>query len=74
MNAGALILWTIYERPRDFPEGYVLRSWRTTGEWQVPGEASYFGDLEAARAAVPAGLFRLPRQDDDDPAVLETWL
>jgi hypothetical protein len=74
MSGGRLVIWTIYERPLDFPNGYVLRPWFNVGPGPVGGGASFFDDLEAARAAVPAGLFRLPRQDDDDPAVLESWL
>lgn len=70
--------WVIYERPLDFPGGYVLRRWTI-----VPNDngfrpdrlAQYFPTLKSARMAVPEGLFRIPRHPtEDDAAVLETWL
>ncbi len=72
-----LSMWTIYERPRDHPDGYVARKWDI-----VPGTSEpvptmiAFGapTLEAVRSLLPAGLTRLPRSGGDDPAIVETWL
>ena len=74
-----LTLWTIYERPLDYPDGYVLRPWRvmagSRGE-TAAGDAQYAPTLEAARALLPAGLALtpLPRVENDDPCIVETWV
>lgn len=76
--AEAIVLtqYTIYERPRDYPDGYVVRAWHIVrghtepvadpGAWHVP-------TLEQARAVIPPGLFRLGRQPGDDENILEVW-
>lgn len=70
-----LSMWTIYEHPSDYPQGYVTRKWIITGDGEGhPGAARYRPDLEAARAAVPADLHRIDRSPDDDPTVVETWI
>jgi hypothetical protein len=30
--------------------------------------------LDGVRAALPPGLIRFPRQDGDDPCIVETWI
>lgn len=69
-----LTIWTIYDRPADFPEGFVVRPWTVTRGGVVPGGAYVAPSLEDARAAVPAGLFRMDRAPDDDARIVETWL
>ena len=70
-----LYQYTIYDHPRDYPEGFVVRQWRiASGEGgPTPEEAWTAPSLEAARALVPAGLFCLPRVAEDDPVIVETW-
>lgn len=68
-------LWTIYERPLDYPEGYVLREWMILrGANLAPGPATRHATLAQARDAMPPGLFRLPRKETDGPHILETWI
>lgn len=66
-------MWTVYDRPRDFVDGYVVRLW-----WGLVPEPTMktFSTLTEARAHVAneGGCFRIPREAADDPAVLETWL
>jgi hypothetical protein len=71
-----LQLWTIYERPRDYPEGYVVRATQvmTGGACVMAKEASYFPTLVAARRSLPLGLAHTARHPDDDPAIREVWL
>jgi len=71
---GELIVWTIYEAPDDFPDGFVTRPWTTTADGPVPGMAHLSATLDAAREAVPPGLFRLDRSPEDDPKIVESWL
>jgi hypothetical protein len=76
-HAVGLTMWTIYKNPRDYPGRWVLRAWDMVGDHPDPiprARQSLFDSLAAARAEVPPGLTCLPRQDDDDPAVFETWL
>jgi hypothetical protein len=73
MTPGTLIQFTIYERPRDYPEGYVVRCWEITAGEMIPGEAWGAPTLEAARELVPEGLFCIPRDPDDDAVIVETW-
>jgi hypothetical protein len=68
------VVWTIYQAPKDFPDGFVTRPWTITGRGPEPGMAQLSMTLEQARQNVPQGLYRMDRQPGDDPAVLETWI
>lgn len=72
----SLPMWTIYERPLDYPAGYVVRRWHVLPEGQMQADlaAQYAGTLEEARATIPPGLVRLGRAPADDPSILEVWL
>jgi hypothetical protein len=75
MNNDALTLWTVYERPKDFPESYVARMWEVTALGPQATQTLVEGDLEFVRAAMRAmGLVKLLRADGDDPVILETWM
>lgn len=69
-----LAMFTIYERPLDFPDRYVVRRWFACAPEPVPDVVPRLAaSLEHARELVPPGLYRQPRQDGDDPFILETW-
>lgn len=68
-----LILYTIYERPKDFPDKFVVRAWEI-GRAPCPGKATAFNTLEEARSAVPRGLYCLHRHPTDEPAIVESWI
>jgi hypothetical protein len=76
MGDGGLTTWVIYDHPADFPEHFVVRPWTVAGGGRLePGSARLCGTLEQARAAlVNLGLYRMDRQPDDDPTVVEVWL
>jgi hypothetical protein len=70
-----LPMFTIYERPRDYPEGYVVRrSFVNAGMVWLDRVAQYAPALEAARGLIPPGLHRIPRYENDDPCIVEVWL
>jgi hypothetical protein len=77
-----LPMWTIYKRPRDFPESFVVRrSVLFCGNHPQAGEVvadeqptAVASTLEDVRARLPAGLHCLPRYAEDDPCILEVWL
>ena len=74
----ALSMWTVYQRPKDFPESFVARRWEIgQGTATATDEALIAPTLEAVRDALmnmnPQGLFCMPRQINDDPCIVETW-
>ena len=71
--SGGLQQWVVYGHPRDYREGYVVRQWEVGPARVTPGQAQTAPTLEAARELVPAGLVRVPRAPDDDPAIVEVW-
>lgn len=73
-----LEIFTVYWRPLDYPEHCVVRR-----SWIRPGETDRVNDpvlwaqaatIEEAREAIPEGLFCIPRQEDDDPVIVECWI
>lgn len=69
----------IYERPKDYPQGYVARIWYVVKGLGEPIAGRVLGagpDLAALRelAVERRGLTRIPRDPKDDPAVLEVWI
>jgi hypothetical protein len=69
-----LRMWTIYERPMEHPEHFVVRKWRVTKDGPWPSShVQLASTLDDARAVVPAGLVCLARSGSDDPTVVETW-
>lgn len=73
-----LTMFTIYERPRDYPAGYVIRVGFVSGDGYYLQPEPYAVDLPTlatARAALPdLGLYRVPRDASDDPVIVEVWL
>jgi hypothetical protein len=70
--------WAVYDHPRDAPPGrpYVVRRWRIVRGRTEPvldRVAQSAATLAEARALIPEGLFRIPRQAGDDPVLLEVW-
>ena len=71
-----LSMWVIYERPKDYPDGFVVRRQSAVpgGQILIDRVAQYAPDLETARRLVPPGLVMLTRNAEDDPVIVETWL
>lgn len=69
-----LVMWVIYDKPADFPHYFVLRPCRIEAD-QILFSQNFFlaRSLEEVRTFIPLGLFRLPRQDGDEPQIVETW-
>ena len=66
-------MWTVYDSPKDYPDSIVVRLW--WGETHEP-HAWAFDTLIEARFMIEnaGGCYRIPRQPDDDPVIVETWL
>jgi hypothetical protein len=76
-----LLIWTVYERPDNFPDSFICRPFSTLPRKVIQGAAPLPLDcyLEAAtlaelRMLLPAGLTLLTRSPGDDPKIVETWL
>lgn len=70
-----MFAFAIYERPRDYPAGYVVRRWDySAGQLDPAWVAQYTPTLLEARLVVPLGLARIPRSPSDDPCIREVWL
>lgn len=73
-----LSVWTIYDHPSDVPEpfGFAVREFlvKTSGRAEADSRVQFAMTLDEARALIPAGLYRLPRADGDDPVIVETWI
>jgi hypothetical protein len=82
MRDEQLHLWTVYKKPRDYPESYVVRrSVVFCGAHPLAGQVAMdsqptavVSSLEDARAHVPPGRYCLPRYLEDDPCIVEVWL
>lgn len=69
-------LYTVYERPKDYPEGYVIRRFEIRPESPdpIPCEATYGATLDIVRERLPLGLVRLKRSIGDEPHIVEVWV
>jgi hypothetical protein len=68
-----LNMWTIYERPLDYPTGYIARRCEVRGEVVHTADVRVGPTLEAVRRQLPPGLYRQSRQPGDDPVIVEVW-
>lgn len=72
---GALTLWTIYDKPKDYPHGICARRHEVGNGKSVPTEHMLFGELELLRRVFrEAGLTRITRAPEDDAKIVETWI
>lgn len=69
-----LELWTIYNKPKDFPDHYVARKFLIDKE-PIP-TMDYFtaNTLNEIRLMIPPGLVMMMRDPNDHPNVVETWI
>jgi hypothetical protein len=69
-------MFVVYERPRDYPDKFVLRRW-SIGPGSAEGDADWFvlGEtLDDVRAAVPQHCIRVGRSPHDEPQIVESWV
>lgn len=73
-----LSMWTVYERPHDYPEGFVVRRWIVGPSGQLLSGDAWFGEtLDAVRGFLAQhypGMIRLARSPGDEPQIVETWI
>lgn len=74
----SLALWVVYADPVDFPGLYVARKHVVEPEYTAPSENFFVAEnLTALRKLINMAyprLVRRPRDEEDDPTIVETWL
>lgn len=72
MKTKGLVIWTVYDRPTDFPHNFVARKY--IGE-TATSEVLISDDLHSLQQLLwEKKLIRLPRMDEDVPSIVEIWL
>lgn len=76
MSDAILSIWTIYDRPRDFPNTFVARRHEAmAGATRPTQDVMICTDLERLRDHLARmGLTMIPREPGDDPMIVESWL
>ncbi|WP_034256828.1 hypothetical protein [Adhaeribacter aquaticus] len=73
-----LVLYTIYEKPSDFPEYYVCRKHIVLDDGTTSPQMKVLyktKSVENIRATLQdMGLTCVGRQENDDPVILESWI
>jgi hypothetical protein len=70
-----LEMYVIYHQPKDIPSPYVLRKWNLGDEGlKTEGEFATGETLDEIRSLLPNYLIKLPRDPNDDPVIVETWI
>jgi hypothetical protein len=68
-------VWTVYDRPNDYPETFVARQYVIRETYAEPVGDTVIGPLDALRARFErAGLVNICRQDGDEPQIVESWI
>ncbi len=76
MTGNVLTMFTVYERPSDFPDHIVVRPcWVARGAIQHSPMACLFDSfLEAQEEMAHTGLYWMPRYPADDPVIMGVWM
>ena len=75
MGDNELSMYVVYNRPKDFPNNFVVRRWIIHPGQVEGGELiGVADDLSKARRLLPEGLHNLGRYIQDDPCIEEVWI
>ncbi len=76
MRQGSLPVFTLFDHPLDMPTHYVVRMFLTSPSGtQITTAVCTYERLDDARASLEeAGLLCMPRDEKDDPKIVESWL
>jgi hypothetical protein len=72
---GSLEMFTVFERPLDFPAHFVVRRSFVLagGETKLDVVPRLASDLDNARQLIPPWLHCQPRHELDEPQIVEVW-
>jgi hypothetical protein len=72
---GVLTIWTIYDRPKDYPQGFIARRFDVGAGGIVATGTTMIGGLHEMRTwFLRAGLTVIDRQERDEPPIVESWI
>lgn len=75
MSRQALIIWTVFDHPDDYPDVFMARKWLVVDGSYAPTHDVLTGPtLQSVRDQIPAGLCCFARSPEDNPAIVESWL
>jgi hypothetical protein len=76
MTGGVLSIWTIYDRPTDYPNGYIARRHEVLASGPLATDDTVKADdlYTLRKHLLQAGLTRINRSPDDDAKIVESWL
>lgn len=76
MKRESFSVWTVYDKPSDYPDQYVARRFDVSkGKVIITNEIITSLFLEKVREAMRArGLYRMDRNPNDEPQIVECWL
>lgn len=72
-----LTVWTIYDRPRDHPQGVLVRGWAIPARGPAtphPQGRRFASVDEARRELCGRGLYCIGRYAQDEPQIVESWI
>ena len=68
-------LWTVYDHPPDHPQHCTVRKVLVEDDGLSTADLQLFQNLQEARSVLARrGLICVPRAQQDEPALVETWL
>jgi hypothetical protein len=73
-----LVMWTVYEHPKDCPGDYVARKFVITEDFYRSSNESISSrslrDVRNVLRSLYPGLIQLKRPPDDEPHIVDVWL
>ena len=73
--AELLGMWAVTRNPSDFPGKFVARKWLIgSGTMAVTADHHVADTLDDVRELLPPGLCMIPRNPNDDPVIVESWI
>jgi hypothetical protein len=74
-NMANMNMWTIYNRPLDYPKNIVVRRFEMCkGKVLITNDIQICNSLDEARSKIPYECVCFPRDITDEPPIVETWL
>jgi hypothetical protein len=78
MEGEVLRNYVVYYHPLDFPDKWVVRGWSILPGGRLvpdPGATLVCDDyVDVETEMMARGLYKLVRNPEDDPCIVETWL
>lgn len=73
---GVLDIWTIYDHPRDYPDGFIARRFEVgSGEHRPTLDVLKADTLEELQTVLQRrGMVCIPRSPGDERQIVESWI